>query len=155
MGGSYKDADGTNLTKAEFLAKTSVVTSEVYRVFNSDIQEAYDYEGGTRQKGRRTAFVAGQIMKESDINALFAAPTIASVTPITGPAAGGTAITIKGDNFLGNQGVTVGAVACTSVVTIDRYTITCVTGAHAAGATDAIVQDDAGNVTKVGAFTYV
>src|SRR5262249_59219117 len=43
------------------------------------------------------------------------APTITSVTPSSGPLAGGTSITIAGTNFGGSVTVTVGGIATTGV----------------------------------------
>lgn len=66
-------------------------------------------------------------------------PTVASVTPSTGPTAGGTAITVSGfqffeDEFLGSPTVSIDGVACTSVAYVDERTITAVTPAGTAGA---------------------
>lgn len=71
--------------------------------------------------------------------ATVAAPVITSLTPATGSSAGGTAVTITGVGFGGATGVTIGGVACTSVVVVSDTSITCATGAHAAGTVDVIV----------------
>ena len=151
----YLDSDGTNLTKTELLAKTSVVTTDEYRVFNADIQQAYAPEGQKGESLRRVAFRQGQVVKTADIDALFIAPVFSSITPASGPAAGGTKVTIKGSNLSGNQSVSIGGVAATGVVVVNDQTIVCTTGAHAAGAVNVVITDDAGSVTGTGAFTYV
>ncbi len=60
------------------------------------------------------------------------APTVTVVTPNFGTKAGGTAITITGTNFAINRlpTVTIGDVACTSVVVVSATSITAVTPAH-------------------------
>lgn len=151
----YLDSDGTSLTKTELLAKTSVVTTEEYRVFNADIQQAYAPVGQKGESLRRVAFREGQVVKTADIDALFIAPVFGSITPNSGAAAGGTKVTIKGSNLSGNQSVSIGGVAATSVVVVNDQTIVCTTGAHAAGAVNVVITDDAGSVTGTNAFTYV
>lgn len=63
-------------------------------------------------------------------------PYVASVTPNTGLAAGGTAVTILGVNFTGATAVTFGGTAATAVTVVNPSTITCTTPAHAAGTVD-------------------
>lgn len=97
------------------------------------------------------------VLEKAD--ALYAAveadpPNIASITPDTGAAAGGTAVTIEGTDFTGATVVTVGGVALTSRVVVDDTTITGVTGAHAAGDEDVVVTTPAGSDTLVDGFTY-
>jgi outer membrane protein OmpA-like peptidoglycan-associated protein len=82
-------------------------------------------------------------------------PTITTVSPSSGPIAGGTTVTITGTGFQAGATVLIGGVACT-VVTRTATQITCTTGAHAAGLTDVVVTNtDTGTVTKSNAYTYV
>lgn len=57
------------------------------------------------------------------------------VAPVSGPAKGGTALTITGVGFTGTTSVTVGGVAATSLV-VTATKITCITPAISAGSTD-------------------
>ena len=82
-------------------------------------------------------------------------PSVQAISPTSGTTAGGTGVTISGQAFAGATGVTIGGVACTSVIVTAQGTITCLTGAHAAGACDVVVQTPRGNPVLVGAFTYV
>lgn len=82
------------------------------------------------------------------------APTITSINPATGAAAGGTQIMIGGTGFVTGATVTVGAVAATGVVVASSTAIVCITPAHAAGAVDVIVTTGGGTDTEVGGFTY-
>ena len=63
-------------------------------------------------------------------------PVVTNVSPASGLAAGGTAITITGSGFTGATAVTVGGTAATSIVVVNPYTITCTTPAHAVGSVD-------------------
>jgi hypothetical protein len=67
-------------------------------------------------------------------------PAVSSVTPATGPEAGGTAVTITGQGFLPNATVAFGSSIATSVTVLNAVTITAVTPAHAPGLVDVVVQ---------------
>ena len=62
-----------------------------------------------------------------------AAPTITSLTPTSGPRAGGTTVTIKGTGFTGATVVTFGKLDATSYTVVSDTKITAVAPAHAAG----------------------
>ncbi len=84
-----------------------------------------------------------------------AAPTIGSILPTAGALDGGTDVTIKGTGFLENATVEIGAVTCLSPTVVDSNTITCITTAHAEGATDVVVSNaDTQTGTGLGIFTY-
>ncbi|MCU1286141.1 MAG: hypothetical protein JWO13_2491 [Acidobacteriales bacterium] len=84
--------------------------------------------------------------------------TIASVSPTSGPQAGGTSITITGTALPSNATVTFGGTAATSIVVApDGLSATVVTPGHTpAGAVDVVVTDPTSNttVTLTGGFTY-
>lgn len=82
-------------------------------------------------------------------------PVVLSVSPASGSRAGGVPITITGRSFNGATGVTVGGVAATSVVVVDRHTITAITPATSAGSKAVAVTSSGGTGSKVAAFTSV
>ena len=87
---------------------------------------------------------------------LAAAPTVSSIAPTSGPAAGGTAVTISGTGFAAGATVTIGGSAATSVVVVSATSITATTPAHAAGAvTVTVTNTDAQSGSCAGCFTYV
>lgn len=90
-----------------------------------------DYGTYSGQAGR-----AGTITPQAPYPNAASPPTVISVTPNTGLAAGGTAITIVGTGLTGATGVTVGGTAATAVVVVSPTTITATTPAHAAGTVD-------------------
>ncbi len=82
-------------------------------------------------------------------------PTVSAIDPASGPAAGGTAVTITGTNFTGASAVTIGGVAATAFAVASDTTITATTPAHAAGAVDVAVTTPNGADTGTGLFTYL
>jgi CSLREA domain-containing protein len=90
-------------------------------------------------------------------NALFtyaAAPTVTSISPTSGPIAGGTSITIIGSNFTGATGVTIDNVAATNLVVNSPTSITVTTPAHAAGTASVVVTTPGGTNATNTLFTY-
>ncbi len=82
-------------------------------------------------------------------------PTLTGVSPVSGPAAGGTAVTLSGTNFAAGATVTVGGAAATSVVVVSSTRITARTPAGTAGARDVRVTLSGGQAaTLAGGFTY-
>ncbi|MEO5974828.1 MAG: IPT/TIG domain-containing protein, partial [Ilumatobacteraceae bacterium] len=84
-----------------------------------------------------------------------AAPTISSVSPSSGPAAGGTSVTITGTNLTGTTSVTFGGTAGTSVTAVNATTVTVATPAGVAGTVNVVLTTTDGSVTSTGGFTYV
>ena len=72
---------------------------------------------------------------------ISAAPIVRSVSPNSGPAAGGTAVTITGTNFAAGATVTFGAAAASNVVVVSGTQITATTPAGSAGAVTLTVTD--------------
>src|SRR5690606_31251770 len=68
-----------------------------------------------------------------------AVPVISSLTPTSGPTAGGTTVTITGSGFTGATAVRFDGIAATSFTVDSDTQITAVTPAHAAGPVDVTV----------------
>ncbi len=85
-----------------------------------------------------------------------AAVGVTNITPACGTAAGGTAVTITGSNFLSGATVLIGGVAASNVVIVSSNAVTAFTPANTVGAKIVMVTNTNG---KVGAltngFTYV
>ena len=64
---------------------------------------------------------------------------VASISPVSGPVAGGTTVTIRGSGFVAGATVAIGGVAATGVVVGGSTSLTAVTGAHATGLADVTV----------------
>ena len=84
-----------------------------------------------------------------------AAPTISSVSPSTGPNAGGTSVAINGTNLSSASAVTIGGVAAT----ITAQTATRVTATTAktsvVGLANVVVTTSSGSATRANGFTFV
>jgi hypothetical protein len=83
------------------------------------------------------------------------APTVASITPNSGPASGGTEVTITGTGFQSGASVKLGGTAATAVTVVSGTSITATAPAHAAGAVNVLVTNtDGQNGTLTNGFTY-
>jgi hypothetical protein len=83
-----------------------------------------------------------------------AAPTVGSLSPNDGPAAGGTVVTISGANFRAGATVTLGGSAC-AVSSLSATSLVCTTSAHAMGSVDAVITNsDGASGSKGSAFNY-
>lgn len=86
----------------------------------------------------------------------IAPPEVSSISPTSGPTAGGTLLVITGNNFQSGATVLVGATAGTGIVVNSATQIQVVTPAHSAGVVNIVVRNpDAQSSTLAGAFTYV
>jgi len=84
------------------------------------------------------------------------APTIISLLPTSGPAVGGTLVSIAGANFLAAATVSFGGEPATPVTVTSSAQIDAVTPAHAAGVVDVWVTNlDSQLATLASGFTYV
>lgn len=83
-------------------------------------------------------------------------PAVTAVSPTTGPAAGGTVVTITGANLLGATAVTFGGTSATTFSVVNATTITASSPAHAAGTVDVLVTTPVGTSANTVAdnFTY-
>lgn len=82
------------------------------------------------------------------------APTITTLTPTSGPAVGGTAVTITGTDLTTTNSVTINGVNSSFVVN-NSTTVVIITPPNAAGTYDVVVTTFAGSATAANAFTYV
>lgn len=124
-----------NIEKAESLALIHPASAE------TDVATLYTKISRLRPQDRARLEALQQIVGRG-----LAPSSITSLSPNFGAAAGGTAVTIHGTNFRGSPSVTFGGVAATSVVVVNRTTITCVAPALASGSI---------NDVKVGGATIV
>ncbi|WP_219949394.1 IPT/TIG domain-containing protein [Salinibacterium sp. M195] len=80
-------------------------------------------------------------------------PVITDVDPTSGPASGGTSVTLTGTDFTGSNGVTFDGTAGTDFTVVSDTEITVTSPAHAAGLVDVIIQHPAG-ASDAGGFTF-
>ena len=88
--------------------------------------------------------------------AVAAPPTVTGLSPSSGPAAGGTSVTITGTGFTGATAVDFGTTAATDVVVVNDTTITADSPAGS-GVADVTVTTPVGTSATLPAdqFTYI
>lgn len=79
--------------------------------------------------------------------------SITTVVPNSGPASGGTPVTVNGRNFTPSVGVQFGSVAA-SVQFVNSNQVIATTPPHAPGAVDVTVVAGGSSTSLSGAFTY-
>ena len=83
------------------------------------------------------------------------APTVTSISPTSGPTAGGTVITVNGTNFVSGATITVGGTAATGVTFVSATQLRGTTPAKAAGAYTVQVRNPDGQTANAAtSFTY-
>ncbi len=100
---------------------------------------------------------AGSYLNSAETSAgLDLPPGVVSITPHSGPSAGGTPVTISGNNFDPGAQVQIGGNDCDDIVVVDVDTITCDTPAGASGPADVTVTNpDTLSGTLVDGFLYL
>ncbi|MFC5457339.1 beta strand repeat-containing protein [Prosthecobacter fluviatilis] len=94
-------------------------------------------------------------------NYVLALPTVSSISPPIGPAAGSTTVTIRGTYFTGDTDlagatrVTIGGVDATNFRVVDATTLTCTTPPGIAGTASVQVIAAAGTSAPNSLYTYV
>ncbi|MER7937932.1 MULTISPECIES: IPT/TIG domain-containing protein [unclassified Streptomyces] len=156
------DSSGNRITKAGFPATTAA--TDPLMVVTSDVFATRHYDEGTVPSDTRDRvpegaiktlkWRTGTIVRQSEIDAMFPAATVAAVTPATGPVAGGTVVTITGTNLDGVSDVKFGTTAGTNLKILSSGKLQVTAPAHASGAVNVVVGDEAGAVTKTNGFTY-
>ncbi|MGX5773722.1 IPT/TIG domain-containing protein [Methylorubrum zatmanii] len=83
-----------------------------------------------------------------------AAPTLSGLSPASGPAAGGTAVTLTGTDLTGATAVSFGGAPATSFSVGSSTAISAVAPAHAPGPVSIAVTTPGGTATLASGFTY-
>jgi len=145
--GSRFQINGADSAAATWVSPSTIKLAWTPATFGAYEAQIISPEGNVSNKVR--------LAVPANDNSATPPPGVASIAPATGTTAGGTGVTITGNNFLGATGVTIGGTACTGFLITAPGTITCLTGAHGAGVVDVVVQTPRGNAVLVGGFTYV
>jgi hypothetical protein len=133
-------------------AVTSVSFGTAAAVFNhdSDTQLTATVPAGT---GAVVLAISGAFGSSTTEYAYLPAPTIAMLSPSTGPLAGGTTVVITGTNLSGTTGVKFGAASATGLMLISATEISVVSPA---GTNATLVQvTSVGGASNTLTFTYV
>lgn len=154
LGGTAVTITGTNLTGATALSIGGNAASSVV-VVNATTITAVTPAGAAGTASVLVTTPGGTNAANTLYTYVTPSPTVTAITPTSGTALGGTAVTIAGTNLTGATAVSIGGNAATSVVVVNTTTITAVTPAHAAGSVDVVVTTGAGSGTGTGLYTYI
>jgi len=139
---------------------TVVVSSKNIQNFNSPTLFQHQNVLRLMAEGVGLTSYPGASATANNMSELFSgtpntAPIVDSVSPSSGPAAGGTSVTISGTGFASGATVSFGGAAATNVNVVGSTTITAVTPAHASGGVNVVVTNPGGESgTKSNGFTY-
>ena len=97
---------------------------------------------------------AGQVMRESELDALFPGAQVESIAPAQGAAAGGTVVTIRGNYLDGVTAVRFDGANATNLQHTDDRELRVTTPAGAAGPADVVLVSDGPDANRPAAFTY-
>lgn len=158
----HQSDSGTRVTRANLGDVTDTVTeTDPILLVTEDLVQRREYPTGGSDKAADSAddyvtkaFRAGDRVRQSQLLDMMTPATVSGISPASGPAVGGTAVTISGTGLDDVTEVTIGGTAATSLTVVDPRTVTCTTPAGTAGARDVVVTDDDGAVTLTGGFTY-
>ncbi|MET3995868.1 hypothetical protein ABID65_007540 [Bradyrhizobium sp. S3.9.2] len=153
--GGTAGGTGITITGTNFTGATSVVvggTAVAFTLVNSTTITA-NTPAHAAGAGDVSVTNPGGTGTLTNAFTFYAAPTVTSVSPNSGTAAGGTAITITGTNFTGATSVAIGGTAVAFTL-VNSTTITASTPAHATGAVSVTVTNPGGTGTGTNVFTY-
>ena len=149
-GGSSVTISGANLSNV-----TSVTIGGAAATLgtNSSTSIVITTPAGTAGAADVVVTTAGGSVTSTGGFTYIVGPSISTIAPNTGPAAGGTTVTITGTNLSGVTGVTIGGAAATLGANTPT-SIIITTPAGTAGARDVVLTTAGGSVTSTGGFTY-
>ena len=145
----YVSSDGSNWDPAVFTGTFGKNASEKEVLFTAKTGQYVRFRALSEVNGNPWTSAA-----ELNVLGNLSPPTITSIVPNSGPAAGGqTGVVITGTNLSGATIVTFGGTAAT-ITNNTATTVTVTTPAHAAGAVNVVATVSAGSATSTGGYTY-
>ena len=79
---------------------------------------------------------------------------LSAISPSSGSTSGGATVTLTGAGYAAGAAASIGGVPCTNVHVVNSTTLTCTTGAGAAGAANVVVTVNSQTGTLTGGYTY-
>ncbi|MET4091243.1 beta strand repeat-containing protein [Bradyrhizobium japonicum] len=155
VGGTTVTITGTNFTGATTVVFGATAATGV--TVNSATQITATSPAGTSTIDIRVTTAGGtSATSAADQFTYVATPAVTSLSPTSGPAAGGTVVTITGTNFTGVTAVSFGGTAAAGFTFNSATSITATSPAGAAGAVDVRVTTPGGTsaISAADQFTY-
>jgi hypothetical protein len=153
-GGNIVTIVGTALSTASAVTFGSVPATSVTVVSDTEIFATSPAEGAGAVDVTVTTPEGTSATGSADQYTYIGAPVVTGVNPGSGPASGGTTVTIAGSGFTGATAVSFGSVAATSVTVVAGTQITATAPAQSAGAVDVTVTTPDGTSPTSGADQY-
>ncbi|WP_244623033.1 IPT/TIG domain-containing protein [Bradyrhizobium sp. MOS001] len=155
VGGTTVTITGTNFTGATTVVFGATAATGV--TVNSATQITATSPAGTSTIDIRVTTAGGtSATSAADQFTYVATPAVTSLSPTSGPAAGGTVVTITGTNFTGVTAVSFGGTAAAGFTFNSATSITATSPAGAAGTVDVRVTTPGGTsaISAADQFTY-
>ena len=151
---------GSGTTGTAFSAAGSGFTSRMINIFGNIEEEKIVTSGGS-YNATATTSSSNWVMQMATFRYSGSspppnpAPTVAAISPGSGTASGGTAVTITGTGFLTGATVKLGGTTATNVTVTSSSTMTATTAAHTAGTVDVVATNtDSQSGTLGSGYTY-
>jgi hypothetical protein len=117
--------------------------------------DAAAIEGQVAKLNQLTAALKAPLVPITPVNPVAVAPVVTSISPTSGPDAGGTSVTLTGTGLTGAIAVTVGGVSATAVTVAGDTSMTFITPAGLPGqVAPVVVTTPAGVSGGATMFTY-
>ena len=157
-GGTVVTVNGTNLTGATMVFFGSTAAASFTRVSATQVRATSPSRATTGYVDIRVTTPGGtSALVGADRFSYAAVPTVTSISPSSGPLAGGTVVTINGANLSGTTSVFFGGAAGTSVTNVSATQVKATSPAGANGVVPVTLTTIGGtsSVVPVGQFAYV
>lgn len=154
-GGTAVTISGANFTGATGVTFGGTAATRVILVDDSTITCTTPAGSAGTAKNVVVTTPNGANVNTVPFSYVSAFPTVSSISPPIGTAAGGTNVTISGKHYTGATSVSIGGVVVPSFTVVNDTTITCATPAGLAGTASVLVTVAAGTSSNNSLFTYV
>lgn len=155
-GGTRVDITGTNLTPVTNVAFGGVASPSVVPISSTHLV-AIAPPGSGVVDVRVTTPVQQSVPVAGDHYTYTSSPgipTVTSASPASGPANGGTKVTLTGTNFVNVAGVKVGGVAALNVTVLSATSLTFITPVKPKGSYDIVVTNATGSSVTPSAVQF-
>jgi hypothetical protein len=153
---------GAGMTFTSFSTAGSGFTNRIITNFGDIAEDATVLSAGSYSVTAPLTSSAPWVMQMATFRAAAAAqgspnpaPTVTSIGPSSGPASGGTSVTITGTGFQSGATVSLGGTSANSVAVGSSTSITATTAAHASGTVNVVVANpDSQSGTLTNGYSY-
>ena len=131
-GGTSVTITGTNFTGASAVMFGSTAATSYTTVSSTSVSATSPAEAAGTVDVRVTTPIGTSAPSPADHFVYELAPTITAISPVSGPTAGGTPVTITGTGFSGATGASFGSSAATNYTVVSATSVTATSPAEPA-----------------------